>query len=185
MIPRITALFIAGLAIAMAAQVPAIADQSQARESKDDAAELKAVQAERIKVLTQAVDVLTAQYMVGTVDFCQVAAAETDLCNALLDSTDDPDKRTALLAKQLDRATGILKVTQSRFDAGTVTQADVLRAKSHQLDIKIKLLRNRKKPLCPPRTRRRQDGVTASAYRSRRRRCVCPRTGGLLALTSW
>jgi len=109
------------------------------------AAELKALQDERIKLLTQTVEVLTGQYNVGAADIAQVATAESELCNALLDSTDEPEKRIALLTKQLDRANGFVKVTQIRYQSGTVSNADVYRAKSQCLDVKIKLLRERSK----------------------------------------
>ncbi|MGA2256137.1 MAG: TolC family protein [Thermoguttaceae bacterium] len=110
-----------------------------------NAAQLKAIQDERIKLLTQVVEILTSQYKVATVDYPQVASAESDLCNALLDSTDEPEKRVALLTKQLDKANEVVKLMQGRFDAGTVSEVDVDRAKVLCLDIKTKLLRERSK----------------------------------------
>ena len=56
-------------------------------------AQLKAAQNERVKLLTQVVEILTEQHKVAAVDYSQVASAESDLCNALLDSTDEPEKR--------------------------------------------------------------------------------------------
>jgi hypothetical protein len=136
--------------ITLAVLAPTIAAAPQPTAG-DDASELKATQEERIKVLTELVDGLTSQYKSGTVEFGQVVAAENELCNALLDATDDPDKRIALLTKQLDRAGESLKVTQARHDAGTVTFVDVARAKSQYLELKIKLLRerSRKKSAAP------------------------------------
>jgi hypothetical protein len=109
----------------------------------DDAAELKAAQQERIKVLDQAVQILTSQYQVGTAEFGQLRAAETEYYAAQLDSTDDPKERIVLLTKQLDRAGELQKVIEARFNAGTVGQTDFLRAKSFYLESKIKLLRER------------------------------------------
>ena len=94
-------------------------------------------------MLTEVVEVLTAQFKVATVDFIQLSTAQDELCDAQLDATDEPEKRVALLTKQLDRANDVVKFVQGRFDAGTVTQVDVCRAKSLYLGIKIKLLRER------------------------------------------
>ena len=113
------------------------------KDSDNDAVQLKTAQNDRIEVLTQLVKELTAQYRVGTVDFAQVSSAEIELCDAMLDSTDEPAKRVALLTKQLDKANDAAKIAQARHDAGTVTHSDVLRAKSLCLDIKIRLLRER------------------------------------------
>ena len=117
------------------------AEEPQTRASNNDAAQLKAAEDERIEVLTRLVEVLTSRYAAGTADFPEVFSAESQLWNAQLDSTDEPQKRLALLAKQFDRASEILKLAQARFAAGTVTETNVLRAKSLCLDVKIKLLR--------------------------------------------
>ena len=86
------------------------AGEPPSKEIDHDAAQLKAAQNERIKVLTQLVEVLTEQYRVGTADFPQLFSAENELCNAQLDSTDEPAKRVALLTKQLDKANDFVKI---------------------------------------------------------------------------
>ena len=106
-----------------------------------DAAPLKALQAERVKVLKQLVEISVAQYRVGTVDFNQLSSAQNEWCDAQLDSMDEPEKRVALLTKQIDMANDILKIVQARFEAGTVTELDICRAKSLHMGLKIKLLR--------------------------------------------
>ena len=78
-------------------------------------ADLKAAQDELVKVLTQVVEVLTAQHQSGNADIAQVAAAASELCKALLDSTDEPAKRAALLTKQLDKANDFLKAAQGEI----------------------------------------------------------------------
>ncbi len=140
-----------GLLILLAIVAPAAAAERQPKASDDDAAQLKAALEERVKVLMELVEDLTAGYKIGTVDVTQVFSAENDLCTALLDSTDERAKRVALLTKQLDKANDILKITQARFESGTVTHVDLCRLKALCLDIKIKLLqeRNKKKPLAP------------------------------------
>ena len=137
----ITTIAMAGLLILLATTV--YAAEPRHESNAGDAAELKALQAERVEVLTRLVDVLTSQYKVGTADVAQVFSAENDLCNALLDSTDEPAKRIALLTKQLDRTNEFLKITQGRVDAGTAGPADVYRAQSTCLAVKIKLVRER------------------------------------------
>ncbi|MGO9109803.1 MAG: hypothetical protein ACLP9L_11275 [Thermoguttaceae bacterium] len=148
---RTTATAMAGLLILLAIMVPAAAAEPQPKASDNDAAQLKALQDERVKVLTQLVEVLVSQYKLGIVDLAQVASTEDELCNALLDSTDEPEKRVALLTKQLEKANDVLRITQGRRQAGAAGVADVYRAKSLYLDIKIKLLRerSRKKPPTP------------------------------------
>ena len=128
------------------------AAEPRPKASGDDAAELKALQNERIKLLTQVVDILASQYKVGTVDAPQLFSAETDLCNALLDSTDEPEKRIALLTKQLDKANDFVKLMQGRFAAAGCMQVDLNSAKSQYLGIKIKLLRERNKGKPPTPT---------------------------------
>ena len=103
-----------GLLILLAIAAPAAAAEPQPKASEDDAAQLKAALDERVKVLTELVDELTAQYRVGTVDVAQVFSAENDLCNALLDSSDEPAKRVALLTKQLDKANNLVKANAQR-----------------------------------------------------------------------
>ncbi len=149
MIRRIFLLCVVGLLVSLATVVAAAEPPSKA--SNDVAAELKAAQAEQVKTLTQLVEVLTAQYKTGTVDFAQFASAEAELCNAQLDATDGLEKRIALLTRQLDRASDVLKLAEARLAAGTVAEADVFRAKSQYLDIRIKLLRekNKKSPTNP------------------------------------
>jgi len=106
-----------------------------------DAAQPKAAQDERITVLTELVKAVAAEFQSGAANIAQVAAAENELCNALLDSTDEPEKRVALLTKQLDKMNRLVEVTQGQVKAGIAGQADLLRAKSLCLSIKIKLLR--------------------------------------------
>ena len=86
-------------------------------------------------------EIVTSQHKVAAVDYSQVASAESDLCNALLDSTDESEKRIALLTKQLEKANDFVTVMQGRFDAGSVSEIDLSRAKVLCLDVKIKLLR--------------------------------------------
>ena len=139
-------LLMLGLALA---PVLCWAAESKPQTSDNYAAQLKAAQDERVTVLTQLVEALTAQSRTGAAEVAQVFAAENELCKALLDSTDEPEKRIALLTKQLDKANDFLKTTQTRYDAGTVAPKDLFRAKSLYLDVDIKLLRERsgKRPL--------------------------------------
>ena len=135
----------AGLLIFLAIVAAAAAAEPPPKTSDDDAAQLKAAQDERVKVLSQLVDVLTANYKLGLVGFAQVSSAENDLCNALLDSTDEPEKRVALLTKQLDKVNDLLKTTRYRRETAQVDVVDVYRAEAVYLDVKIKLLRERSK----------------------------------------
>jgi hypothetical protein len=122
-------------------------DQSATKEGA------KAEKDERLKMLDALVEMLISQHdsSNGNVDLAQVCSTENELCNALLDSTNDPEKRVALLTKQLDKATSLLKSTQARFDQGVAggTQIELLQAKSLYLGIKSKLSRERSKEKPP------------------------------------
>ena len=151
---RTTTTAMAGFLILLAVTIQAVAAEPRPTASGDDTAQLKTLLDERVKVLTQLVEVLTSHYKLGFIGLPQLLSAENELCNALLDSTDDPEKRVALLTKQLDNANNIRGITQGRRQAGQVDVADVYRAESLYLDIKIKLLRerNRKRPTTPDST---------------------------------
>ena len=119
------------------------------KASDNDATLLKAAQDERIKVLRQLVESLLLQYREGTVDYNQLGSAQNELSSAMLDSTDDPAKRVALLEKQLVMANDVFRIVKARVDSGTVTIADACRAKVVFLDIKVKLLRERSRKRLP------------------------------------
>jgi hypothetical protein len=121
----------------------AAAEPQPDKASGNDAAQLKVAQEERIKVLTQLVEALTAQSRTGAADLAQVFSAENELCKARLESTDEPEMRIALLTKQLDNMSRLVAMTQGQVKAGIVSQADLLRAKSLYLEVKVKLLRER------------------------------------------
>jgi len=121
--------------------------EPQTKASDNDAAQLKALQEERIKLLDQAVKMLFEQYIREQVDINVLTSAENELCNALLDSTDEPEKRIALLTKHLEMATKVLEMANAKFNNGRTGQLDSLRAKAVCLDIKIKLLRERSRRL--------------------------------------
>jgi len=131
------------------APVLCLTAEPQPTTNDDVAAQLKSALDERVKVLSQLVELLTGYYKLGAVDIAQVATAENDFCNALLDSTDEPEKRIALLTKQLDKVSDILKITQGRRQTGQVDVAVLYRAKSLYLDVTIKLLRERGKDRPP------------------------------------
>ncbi len=144
MTARDTATLVTRFLIFLAIASFALAADTQPGKASDNAgAELKALQQEQVKVLTQLVEALTTQYKSGTVGVADVCSAENELCNALFDLTDVADERFAVLAKQVERASGFLKIVQGRYESGTVIYSDVSRAKSLNLGIKIKLLRER------------------------------------------
>ena len=121
----------------------ALAAEPQPKASGNSAAELKAAQEERIEVLTRLAEVLTARYNNGQVSGADVFSAEHELCNAILDSTEESKKKITLLTKLVERASEVLATAQARFATGQATESDVLRAKSLFLGIKIKLLQER------------------------------------------
>jgi len=167
MLRRATVFSGTGFFVFLSALAPALAAQPAAKASGDDAGQIKAVQEERIKVLAQLVDVLSSQYRMGLAGAAEMFSAERELCNAMLESTDDPEKRVALLTKQAEKAGELLKIMQGLVKSGTATQADILRAKSLYLDIRLKLLREQsRKKLSKEEKRVRplDGGMTVDRY---------------------
>lgn len=138
---RIKTTALTGLLISLAIVVHAVAAVPQ--PANDNEAQLKALQDERVEVLAQLVKHTMAQYQMGTAQLSEIIAAQRELLAARLDSTHDPEKRVALLVDQLESAAQLLKMTEARLAVGQTTQADVYRAKSSYLDVKIKLFQER------------------------------------------
>ncbi len=136
---------VTGLIVVLTLVIPSTGAEPQGKVKDDDAAQLKALQEERVEVLTQLVKYTTAQYHTGAVTIDAVISAQNELVAAKLDSTDETDKRIALLTQQLEMVTQLLRITESRHEAGRITITDVYRAKSLLLDVKIKLARERSK----------------------------------------
>jgi outer membrane protein TolC len=120
-----------------------LAAEQKGKAPDDLKAQIKALQKERIETLARLVEVCSAQYRVGANTFLSVLGAQDELVSAQLDATDKPEERVALLTNQVKIATDVLEVVQSHEKTARATQADVCRAQSHLLDIKIKLLRER------------------------------------------
>jgi hypothetical protein len=123
-----------------------VATAQQQGTKDDEAAQIMALQKERIAALKELVEVCVAQYKMGTLAFDSVAAAQDELLCAQLDSTDKPEERVAILEKQLKLTKGVLDFIDVRLKAAfKVTTVDLLRAKSHYLEVQIKLLQERSK----------------------------------------
>jgi outer membrane protein TolC len=104
-------------------------------------AQIKALQKERVETLAKLVEFDLTEYKAGRMDGEDVIAAETDLIHAQLDATNKREERTALLSAAVKRATEFLKIADVKYQAGTVTQADDLRAKGLLLSARMELLR--------------------------------------------
>jgi len=105
-------------------------------------AEIKALTGERIEVLSKLAESDAANYSAKATSFELAISSEAELTTAQLDATDKREKRTALLSEALSRETALLKLAESKFAAGKVSQADVYRARSLLLHTRIWLLQN-------------------------------------------
>lgn len=113
-----------------------------------DAGTIATVQKERIEALQELVKFCMQQFKHGTTPFDSVASAQEELINARLDATDKGDERVALLTEQLKVADSMLHYIDVRYRAAAgATRADFLRAKSHYLQVKIKLLQEGSRPV--------------------------------------
>ncbi len=107
------------------------------------AAQVKALQKERIDVLTTLVEDYTSQFRVGTSPNEFLIGAETDLVNAQLAATDNPEQRVAVLTEALKREREIMKVASPVCGRNEV---DVEWWRSISLYTQIRLLRVQKNP---------------------------------------
>lgn len=145
-----------GLLILLACMVRSTTAEPQPKPEDDAAAQLKSLQDERVEVLTQLVKVTMEHCRQGTCGIEDVVSGQNQLVAAQLDSTDEPERRIALLTQQVELASTLLKMAEQRHEAGLMTIADLYRAKSCLLDAKIRLLRERTKQRAqtPPSTTR-------------------------------
>jgi hypothetical protein len=134
-----------GVLILQAAVAQSTAAEPRREAQNAQADELKALQEERIEALTKLVGMMTEQYRQGVRDIDAVLSARSRLIEAQLDATEGPEAKVALLTEQLADAATLLKVSEEMARTGRKSQADVFLAKSLHLDVKIKLLRERRK----------------------------------------
>jgi outer membrane protein TolC len=107
------------------------------------AAQIKALQKEQIEALTQLVKLVEDEYQKGATEFGTLLSAETALINAQVNAADTAEAKVLVLTNADKKETDFLKIVDARFQAGTVTKADVCQAQSLLLDFKIRLLRER------------------------------------------
>ncbi len=119
---------------------PAIQAHAQ-RPAKDPAAQLKSLMEERRDALQKAVNILNGYFQTGTVTLEVVVSAMTKSADAELELAKNKDERIAIYRKQVEFCRNVEKLCQARFDAGTVTEVDVLQAKAERLKVEIQLLR--------------------------------------------
>jgi tetratricopeptide (TPR) repeat protein len=105
------------------------------------ATQIKALQKEQIDALTQLVKLVEDEYRKGATEFGPLLSAEIALFNAQVDATDNHEGRIAALEEGVKRGTDFVKIADARYNAGTVTVAEVSQARSHLLDSQIRLLR--------------------------------------------
>ncbi len=108
---------------------------------EDMADQLKAAHKERVETLITLVKHDEAHYRAGVTDCESVVNTETALVNAQVEATDSRDERVALLTEALKRETALSKIVDGRLQAGSVSEADVYRARLLLLDARIRLLR--------------------------------------------
>ena len=125
--------------------VGAAQEQQQGDSNGDLLVQVKRLQKERIETLEELLSICSMQYRQGNVGFDVVAAAQDELIDAQLQSSDKPDERIALLKKQLEVASDVLTFSTARYNAARATRVDVCRARAHYLDVSIKLLSERSK----------------------------------------
>ena len=106
-------------------------------------AQIKALQKEQVEHLTTLVKLVEDQYGIGATGTDAFVSAETALVNAQVNAADTAEAKILVLTNAAKKETDFLKIVEARFQAGTITQAEVCRARSVLLDSKIRLLRER------------------------------------------
>jgi outer membrane protein TolC len=126
------------------ATLSAQAEAPPSSAPRASAAEIKELHEKRVALLKQAEKVATAQYRVGTIDFNSVNAIERELLEARLDAADTPSRRIAVLEESKKSADELVKITNVFFVAARSSELDVDLGKALVLEIRIKLLRERR-----------------------------------------
>jgi uncharacterized protein YlxP (DUF503 family) len=109
----------------------------------DKQGQVESLLKERRAALRKLVEILVSQYQVGTVDFNRVAHAESRLADAELEPVKSKDERIGVCQRQVELCRDVLKIVTARFDAGTVSQADLLDATAERLKMEIRLLQEK------------------------------------------
>jgi hypothetical protein len=111
-------------------------------QAKQDAAKINVLALERANLAEKIAERSVTQYKTDKLS-CDVALhSEQALIAAQFDATEDVTARSEVLAQAVKKGEAFLKLAENRFEAGAVSEADVLRAKKFVLSAKIDQLRN-------------------------------------------
>jgi len=122
-----------------AAGVAIYPSRSHADAPGTAAANIDQLKQQRVAVLREASDQTSKLFLQGTARFDDVDRLNELLLGAELDAAATPEQRMAVLQKAETLATSQATDAAARADAGLVTQAVVLEAKAHLLEVQIKL----------------------------------------------
>lgn len=125
--------------------VPVLARAAESPAAEDLGTQIQQLQEERIKTLQRVVEYVRVMYSQGMLDFTTVVESQLELLDAQLEDADTNEERIRILESQAKSAAELVEITEVRFQAGVVSELDVLRAKALQLRVKIKLLQIRQK----------------------------------------
>ena len=130
---------VAALAVAVVMLTcPISGDEPQQANQAD---KLETLLTQRRDTLQQLVEVVTEEYRQGKTGFESVARATDQLIDAELELAKNPKDRVAILQRRVELMKDLFAMVDTRFEAGQVTQAQVLAAKAALLQSQIQLVR--------------------------------------------
>jgi predicted Ser/Thr protein kinase len=103
-------------------------------------------QDERIDLLQKALKIVNAQYRSGNATANECLAASAALLEAQLGAAKTKAERLAILQRLLDDRRDFEKVAQARFESGTCSEADYLRARAASSEAAIRLAAEKAEP---------------------------------------
>ena len=115
-----------------------------AEDTMDVSSKIRDLQAERVKLLERGMELVSMAYAEGSCDFTSVFKLQLELLDAKLDTAASKEEEIAVLSSQLEVANQTHEMARQRYENGSVSQLDVIQAKSVALRIEIELLKRKR-----------------------------------------
>jgi hypothetical protein len=116
----------------------------QPATEKDITAEIKALQHEKVETLAKLVAFRRAEFAEGLPRCEAFLAAEAELIDAQIDAAENAEQRISLLADHVKNQAEFLKIVEGMRQHNSIGLAEVYRARTLLMNMKIQLLRERR-----------------------------------------
>ncbi len=116
-------------------------DDGSQQEEEELSEALQKLMAQRLATLRSIEELLREQHEAGRSSVDAVLVAALDRVQAELALADSKDRRIELLREQLLQGRALEAASKKRFQAGTITEVQVLQAVAFRLELEIRLER--------------------------------------------